>query len=639
MGKDIQTITKNPDKKKEFMKQVLNDLKALEYMLQNNMFEKDRVRIGAEQELDFVDKDWNPAPIALEILDDLKENFLTTEYAKFNLEINADPLDFKGKVFSRLKNDLLERLKIVADAAEKRGAKIILTGILPTIKHRHLSIENLTPSPRYETMLNIVNKTRGKNYEFHIKGLDELITRENPTAFGGSFTSFQIHLQSNPDEVVSAYNWAQAISAPILAASVNSPLFLKKRLWQETRIALFQQTTDTRKPYNNQKQENARVFLGNDWVKDSILEVFQEDLSQFKVFVGTEIDEDAMQILEEGGIPKLEALSFYNGTIYRWNRVCYGVTEGKPHLRIENRILPAGPTIEDQIANTAFWTGMMSGMPKKYASIADKISFDKVKSNFYKAARYGLDVQFDWVKNTTISAKELILDELLPIAREGLEKNNINKNEIDHYLGIIQKRVESEKTGAKWMLDNYNRLKDKTSPDEAASNITAAIVKRQLNGKAVHEWSSVRTGEGGIKSIRSWTIEQIMSKNLYTIQQDDLLEMAANIMKWKNISHLPVEGKNGKLIGLLTRKSLFKILIENDYNPSDTFVKDVMLKDLVTVHPDDLIINAIQLMLDFKITCLPVIENNNLAGIVTEHDFVRFSKHLFQQMDKLDNKS
>ena len=634
MGKDILTVIKNPGQKKEFMKQVLNDMKALEYMLENGLFEKDKVRIGAEQELDFVDKDWNPSPIALEILEEVKEEFLTTEYAKFNLEINADPHEFKGKVFSKLKEDLLKKLQPVIEAANKRDANIILTGILPTLKRRHLSLENLTPSPRYQTMLNIVNKSRGKSYEFHIKGLDELITRENPTVFGGSFTSFQVHLQVDPDDVVPLYNWAQAISGPILAASVNSPLFLKKRLWQETRIALFQQTTDTRKPYKNHKEENARVLLGNDWVRDSIMELFQEDLSQYKVFVGTEIEEDAMDTLKNGGVPKLDALSFHNGTIYRWNRVCYGITNGKPHLRIENRILPSGPTIEDQLANTAFWTGMMRGMPRKYATINNKIEFDKIKSNFYKAARYGLDVQFDWVNNTKISAKELILDELLPVARQGLEKSGITKKEINHYLGIIEKRVDTGKTGAKWMLDNFNRIKDKTSNDEASVSVTAGIVKRQLNDKPVHEWSSVRIGEAGVRSCRSWTIEQVMSKNLYTVQPDDLVEMAANIMKWKNIRHLPVENKNGDLVGLLTQKSLFKFLVENKAEISDTIVKDVMLKDLVTVNPDDLIINAIQLMLDFKITCLPVIDNNNLAGIVTEHDFVQFSKHLFQQMDK-----
>jgi CBS domain-containing protein/gamma-glutamyl:cysteine ligase YbdK (ATP-grasp superfamily) len=634
MGKDILTIMKNPGQKQEFMRHLLNDLKALEYMLKNDLFEKNITRIGVEQELDFVDKDFNPAPIAMEVLEELDVEYLTTEYAKFNLEINVDPMELKGKVLSELSQDLLEKLNKVTRSAKKRGCDIILTGILPTLRRNHLSMDNLTPNPRYETMLDVVNKSRGKNYEFHIKGLDELITRENPTIFGGSFTSFQIHLQENPAEIVSQYNWAQAISGPILASAVNSPLFLKKRLWQETRIALFQQTTDTRKPYENHKQENARVQLGSQWVKDSILEVFQEDLSQYKIFVGNETTENAMEVLENGGVPKLNALSFHNGTIYRWNRVCYGVTENKPHLRIENRILPAGPTLEDQIANAAFWIGMMKGMPKKYANIADKLDFDKAKSNFYKAARYGLDVQFDWIKNTQVTAKELILDELLPIAEEGLKKCGINEDDISKYLFIIEKRVSTGKTGAKWMLDNFNRLKEKISPDEAVANITATTIKRQLKDKPIHDWTSVRTGEAGIRSCRTWTIERIMSKNLYTVQPDDLLEMAANIMMWKNIRHLPVESKSGKIVGLLTQKSLFKYMVETKCNIDEVAVKDVMLKELVTVNPDDLILHAIQLMLDFKITCLPVIDNNNLAGIVTEHDFVKFSKQLFQQMEK-----
>ncbi|HKK38613.1 MAG TPA: hypothetical protein VJ949_04310, partial [Cryomorphaceae bacterium] len=408
------------------MKKVLQDIDAMKLLLEKDLFERDKIRIGAEQELHLIDADYNPAPLAMKVMEEMNDTRLASEYALFNLEINAEPLDFSDTVFSELQENIRYKLDQISQVSSKYKAKVLLTGILPSLKRKHLELENLTPNPRFRIMLDIVNESRGRDYEFHIEGQDQLITRENPVVFGGALTSFQVHLQIDAHRAGEFYNWAQAIAGPVLAASANSPIFLNKRLWQETRIALFRQTADTRKPYHNPRAEKSRVFFGEKWVDGSILSQFREDILRYEPLVAVEVKENSLQAITENKIPRLEALNFFTGTIYRWNRTCYGITDGRPHLRIENRFIPSGPTLVDQIANAAFWIGLMLGMKGKYAEVKDHMEFDSARKNFYKAAKYGLDVHFDWLDGRNLTARQLILDELLPLSRKALEENGVH---------------------------------------------------------------------------------------------------------------------------------------------------------------------------------------------------------------------
>ena len=638
MGQKQTKIIKTAKERKSFMQYVLRDLKALEMMLEKDMFEKGIKRIGAEQELNFVDKSWRPAPIAMEVLKDLPKDFFTTEYAKFNLEINSRPVEFNKNCLTDLKNDLVGKLDQVRTLAGKHEARVVLTGILPTIRKSDVGIDALTPEPRFEALFNIVLNAKEEDYEYNIKGIDELITRDNLSVFGGTMTSFQVHLQIAAKEILKKFNWAQAISGPLLAAATNSPMFLGKRLWRETRIALFQQTTDVRKPYMNLKEEDARVSFGHDWLKESIMEEFQDDVARHTAYLSTKVDEDSVEMVENGEIPNLKALTFHNGTIYKWNRACYGVTEGKPHLRIENRILPSGPTMEDQIANAAFWIGVMNGMPKEYDQIHKKIAFDEVKNNFLKAAQMGLEVQFKWINNKLIPAHDLILNELLPMAKAGLLKEKVSKISVDHYLGIIRDRVETGMTGSQWMLDSYAKLSKKTNADEALVATTAAMVRRQDRDIPVHKWKAASISDAGGWKNRIYRIDQIMSTNLYTVRDEDVVDLAAHIMNWKSIGHIPVENKKGKLIGLITKDALINYLVNNFNNEMEALsVKDIMIKDLITVEPEMNITEAIKLMLDNNLSCLPVCQDNKIIGIVTEHDFITVSKKLFSELSDLNN--
>ena len=630
-------IIQSEEERQTFMTHLLDDIRAFEAMLANNQFESGVQRIGAEQEMVFVDSTFCPAFVGPEIYRKLDKPFITTEYARFNLEINLSPLRFEGHCLTQMKKELLDKLKLVIDEAHERDVEVVLTGILPTIRPADTKPEAMTQEPRYLAMLENVNRIRGDQYEFNIKGLDELITRNNPSTFGGCMTSFQVHLQIEPQTIVDSYNWAQLITAPTLACATNSPVFLGKRLWHETRIALLRQTTDTRKPYANQKNEEARVSFGSAWIQESIAEMFHQDVAGYKAFLTKPIQEQATHILEQGGIPKLEALSFHNGTIYRWNRVCYGQTEGKPHLRIENRVLPAGPTVEDEIANMAFWLGLMKGLPDQYCNLSQKIPFDQAKENFLKAAQLGVEVQFSWLDERLVSAQELILDELLPIARQGLQQANIDEEESQHYLKIIKQRTERARTGSRWILGSYQHLREQsTHDDEAWIAITAGLLERQKSDQPVHTWQLASVQEAGDWRNRFRTLEQVMTQTLYTVQEDDIVDLATHMMTWKKIGHVPVENQ-GVLVGIITKDAIISYMTDHHgQDISQLPVREIMVRDLITAPPTMPLTEAIELIVDSKISCLPVVKDDRLIGIVTEHDFIHISRLLYQELDKQD---
>jgi CBS domain-containing protein len=617
----------------EFMRCLLKDIKALEQMLKAGVFEEGVERIGAEQEFCFVDHSWRPAPIAMEFLRRANDEHFTTEHAKFNMEINLDPLPFKGDCLCKMERQLDELIIKARESARGEGADIVLVGILPTIRRMDLGLDNLTPLPRYQALSEMLRELRGELFEFRIKGTDELIVKHESTMFEGCNTSFQVHLQVHPNDFVKKYNWAQAVAAPVLAAATNSPMFLGRRLWRETRIALFQQSIDVRGSSYHLQEKRPRVTFGSSWVRDTVLEIFREDIARHRVLLRADITEDPMQSLAQQKVPSLEALRVHNGTIWRWNRPCYGLTEGQPHLRIENRILPAGPTVIDEVANAAFWLGLMKGLTQEYERIDQLLDFDDVRMNFLKASRMGLGARFVWTKNQRVHADTLILKELLPIAREGLTQAKIRKRDIERYLDTIEQRVRSGKTGSQWILDSYSALKEQGTKDEALVALTAAIVNRQRKPTPVHEWKLATLDEAGSWLNRYWRVEQIMSTDLFTAQAEDLVDFAASIMNWQHVRHVPVEDDQGTLMGLVTSGILLRYYGDRwTEDKMELTVGDLMIREPVTVFPETLTLDAIALMRKHRIGCLPVVRDKKVVGIITEHDFLNMSKHLLREL-------
>lgn len=635
MGSEKVKLVQDAASRHSHSRQLLRDLKALQYMLDHDMFESDVYRIGAEQEFCFVDQNWRPAPIISQMLELLPDPHFTTEFARFNMELNLDPISFSGGCLSELERTLSGYLQQAENAAQQLGAHVLLTGILPTIRFRDLTPDNLTPLPRYRALVELLHQLRGGLFEFRIDGPDTLVINDGLALFEGSNTSFQVHLQVSPRDFASLYNWSLAVTGPILSACTNSPLLLGRRLWRETRVALFQQSIDTRSSSELMRERSPRVCFGTGWVDKSVTELFKEDIARYQVMLASTREEDALAVLAEGKAPHLYGLNVHNGTVYRWNRPCYGITDGRPHLRIEMRALPAGPSIVDEIANAAFWLGLMRGMPPKYADIAHKLDFDYAKENFFKAARHGLGSYLWWISNgrpLRVPAPQLIREELLPIAREGLQKAGVFQDDIDRYLGIIAERVDTGQTGSQWQLSSFDGLKKTGGKDEALVATTAAMFYRQLSGEPVHRWALALLEEAGNWVNRYSTVEQVMSTDLFTVNESDAIDFAANLMDWRNIRHLPVEDERGQMVGLLTSKLLLRFYSQTEHHPVKATVGEVMLREVITVSPETTTLDALDLMREKEVACLPVVRNGNLVGLVTEHDFTKMACNMLREL-------
>ena len=623
-------------KSQAFMKALLEDLRALEHMIATGRFESGVSRIGAEQEMFLVDRNMRPAPISLEVLDQARDSRLTTEIARFNLEANLTPLSLTGRCFQRMENELNELLSLVRKSAETFGADVLLSGILPTLQKSDLTLENLAPIPRYAQLNAGVIRLRGGPFSIHIKGLDELQITHDNIMMESCNTSFQVHFQTSPAEFAPHYNIAQAITAPVLVAAVNSPLLFGHRLWQETRVALFQHSTDSRSRPQLARSQPTRVSFGDKWIKNSVVELFHDQISRFRPIMITQPDEDPFQLLARGETPLLSALRMHNGTVWRWNRACYGVADGIAHLRIENRALPSGPTVQDEMANTAFFVGLMVALPHEHGEIAKRLSFDDAKGNFFAAARHGLNAQLRWLDGKSLSATSLILNELLPLARAGLKEAKVDSNDIDKYLDVLEGRVRSGQTGAQWMLNSLASLKGHKGhePGDMGTRIlTSTILARQKEDKPVHEWKLAEAGEFDDWSQSYQTVGQFMSTDLFTVRPDDLVDLAASVMDWRHIRHVPVEDEDGRLVGLVTHRGLLRLLRRGSNAPegSSMTVREIMKANPTSVSSTTPTLEAIEIMRGSKIGCLPVVDDNQLVGIVTSYDFLTATANLFKQ--------
>lgn len=632
MGSDKVKLAEKA-KLQEFLVHILRDVKALEYMLDNKMFETDIVRIGAEQELCLLDKNWKPAMLNMQVLEKANNPAFTTELAQFNLEMNINPEEFTDRCLSKMEVEIGRYIQFLDKAAGNFNAQLILTGILPTVRKHDLNEVYLTPKPRYKALVEALKELRGENVELKIQGIDELITKHGSILVEGCNTGFQVHLQVAPDDFVRKYNIAQAITGPVMSVATNSPLLFGQRLWHETRIALFQQSIDVRTIGDNLRNRSARVMFGNSWVQGSILDIYREDIMRFRVLLASsEAVEDPFEVLEKGGVPKLGALQIHNSTVYRWNRPCYGITNGKPHLRIENRVFPSGPTVKDEIANSALWLGLMNSLDSYYPDITKVLDFEDAKANFIMAARNGLNTTFSWIGGKKVHAPDL-LKELIPIAIEGLRKAKIDDDDIGKYMGILEERIRTGQTGSQWILKSYNKLLKITSREEARSAITAAIVKRQKSGEAVHDWQLAALDEIAGWNPTSLLVEDFMQTDLFTVFEDDAIELVAEIMDWQRLKYVPVENSSGKLIGLVTARLVLRFLLQNYYltdpkHQKKFTVKELMIENPVVIDPDASLKYAIEIMQENRIGCLPVVRKGELLGIITEQDYLKVAGRL-----------
>ncbi len=634
MGEQNVILPRSQKDIQNFTKLLLNDTQALEKMLFDQLFELKPIRIGAEQEFNLIDKHFKPACLNLEVLEKINDELFTTELARFNLECNIPPLEFKGTCLTDMEKTIKGLLSKVQSVAAEFDTDIIMTGILPTIRKSDVKLSNITPIPRYKALMEAILNLRGESsLPLNIRGIDELMMRHSSPMIEASNTGFQVHLQVTPDDFPLKYNIAQAIAGPAMAAATNSPLLFGKRLWKETRIALFQQSVDTRVTKDHLRDRNARVMFGNDWVRKSILEIYREDIMRFRILLSTTLGKDSLKVLEKGGIPDLKALQVHNSTVYRWNRPCYGVAGGKPHLRIENRVLPAGPTVLDEMANASLWLGLLNGMSSEYPDLIERMDFADAKANFLKVCRNGLDVTFTWLNGKKYNAADLMKNELIPLAKEGLKKQKINPKDINRYMDVLEGRIETRKTGSQWMLDSYSKLLKTTTKDEAILAITASTLKNQKTEEPVHKWPYATVSDLEGSEFSSITVESFMTTDLLTVQKKDIIDLAVEMMSNGRIRYIPVEDENGCLVGLLTSNRIIRYFSKKHiYKRKMVLVEDIMIKKPFTISPDETIENALKIMETKVIGSLPVVQGDQLVGIIMEQDFLKISSRLLNRL-------
>jgi CBS domain-containing protein len=640
MGEQKVTLLNDQRNMNRFIRMLLDDVEAMEHMLEHDWFESDISRIGAEQEMVLVNKStFKPSSVAVEALTAMEHlPWVESELAKFNLEITLDPRVFAGDALAAMEAEIRSKLSQIAKFLDPMETAILLTGILPTLRKYDMEGHNLTPKRRYKALMDAIkDQNQGRFHELRLLGIDELLIKHNTPFIEACNTSFQVHLQIAPQDFVQMYNISQAVTAPILAIAANSPIVFGRRLWHETRIAMFQQSLDTRASNEHMRESSARVSFGTDWIHDSILDIYKEDIARFRPMLSGDEIENSLDCIRKGEVPKLRALQVHNSTVYRWNRPCYGVSpNGKPHLRIENRVLAAGPSVLDEMANAALWLGAMKGYQNRGLDARAEVSFSDVKDNFAKAARYGIDTKFSWFNDQKISAVELLQSEIIEVAREGLELMKINGDDITKYLNVIKGRADKHMTGARWMLRTFTHLISKIPRDEAITALTAGIMENQSQSKPVHEWKTSEESDLIHYKPSALRVDEFMKADLFTVQGDDLIDLIGEMMVWKRLRYVAVENRSGELIGLVSERTMLKHLLKMRKNNSTKMLTaaEIMITEVHTVDPEASILEALRLFKEHGVRCLPVVRQKQLIGMITEQNFLEITSRLITRLDQ-----
>ncbi|MGP4095622.1 glutamate--cysteine ligase [Nonomuraea sp. KM90] len=485
MGRDVPVVVFSRDDRRKYREKVRRCLDVFAQMLRESRFEFDRPLAGLEIELNIVDARGEAAMRNAQVLDAIAQPDWATELGQFNVEINIEPQELAGDGARRLEDDVRARLNHAEERARSEGGHLVLIGILPTLREQDIGEGTLSANPRYRLLNEQIFAARGEDLHLAIEGVERLDTHADSVAPEAACTSVQLHLQVSPETFAANWNAAQVIAGPQVAVAANSPYLFGRELHRETRIALFEQATDTRPAELKAQGVRPRVWFGERWIT-SVFDLFEENVSYYPALLPLCEDEDPRTELERGHIPHLHELTLHNGTIYRWNRPVYAVVNGVPHLRVENRVLPAGPSVVDIAANAAFYYGLMRVMPYDERPIWSQMSFRAAEDNLGAAARHGLDARLYWPGMGEVPAAELILRRLLPMAHDGLVKWGVHGPVADRLLSVIEGRCLSGRTGATWQVDRVRAQGG--DRHEALRAMTLEYIERMHTNEPVHTW-------------------------------------------------------------------------------------------------------------------------------------------------------
>jgi hypothetical protein len=489
VGEDVTATVFSREDRQHYREKVKACLDVFARMLSDARFEADRHSFGLEVELNLTDEAGDPQMCNAKVLEAIADADFQTELAQFNVEINVRPHRLDGEVLAEVERDLRSSLNAAEEKAREIGAHMMIVGILPTVAPEHLSADALSANPRYALLNEQIFAARGEDLHLAITGVERLSTYADTIAPEAACTSVQLHLQVAPEDFARHWNAAQAIAGVQLAVGANAPFFFGKELWRETRIALFEQATDTRPEELKHQGVRPRVWFGERWIT-SIFDLFEENVRYFPALLPVSDDEDPVATLERGDVPRLPELRLHNGTIYRWNRPIYEVVRGRPHLRVENRVLPAGPTVADIMANAALYYGLLRTLADADRPVWSQMSFAAAEDNFHAGARDGIEASVYWPGVGEVPVTELLLRRLLPMAHEGLERSGVAASDRDRLLGIIEQRCLLGVNGASWQAAAFHHHYETGKLDRADALRAMTRHYRELMhaNVPVHEW-------------------------------------------------------------------------------------------------------------------------------------------------------
>jgi gamma-glutamyl:cysteine ligase YbdK (ATP-grasp superfamily) len=489
MGHNVSFATFTRDDRVRYRHKVRRCLDVFASMLDDFRFDADRPMTGLELEVNLIDADGEPAMRNAEVLADLADPTFKTELGQFNLEINVAPRLLAGSGFEDYAQELHTSLSRADERARKADARLVLIGILPTITEGHAVLENLSSDSRYQVLNEEIVSARGGDFALDIGGVERLRTYTDSIAAEAACTSAQLHLQVAPEDFANYWNAAQAIAGVEVAVGANSPYLFGKRLWAETRIALFEQSTDTRPEELKAQGVRPRVWFGERWIT-SIFDLFEENVRYFPALLPICAEEDPVEALRSGAVPSLSEMRLHNGTIYRWNRPVYDIMNGRPHLRVENRVLPAGPTVTDMLANAAFYFGLVRQLAEADRPVWTQLTFSLAEENFHAAAREGLSANMYWPRVGELRATDLVLERLLPRAYEGLDRFGVDPAIRDRLLGIIEQRCVTGVNGATWQTAMVDSLQDNRGMSRPAAlrEMLRRYAELVATDAPVHTW-------------------------------------------------------------------------------------------------------------------------------------------------------
>jgi gamma-glutamyl:cysteine ligase YbdK (ATP-grasp superfamily) len=492
MGRDVPAIVVSQQDRRAYREKVRLCLDVLARMLRESRFEIEPQQVGLEIELNLVDKQGLPSMKNTEVLSAIADPAWASELGQFNLEINVPPRPMVGDALSQLENSVRRSLNHAGRRALETGSRLVMVGILPTLSQGDVGEQAMSASPRFRLLNEQMFAARGEDMRISIEGPERLLTHVDTITPEAACTSVQFHLQVSPETFSSYWNAAQAVAGIQVALAANSPFLFGRELWRETRITLFEQVTDTRPEELKEQGVRPRVWFGDRWIT-SVFDLFEENLRYFPALLPLSEDEDPEAALDRGEAPQLAEMTLHNGTVYRWNRPVYAVVDGKPHLRVENRVLPAGPTVADVLANAAFYYGLIRALAYADRPIWTQMSFSAAAENLVEGARHGIDARVFWPGLGEVPVTELALRRLIPLAFDGLRAWGVEPADASRLLGIVEQRCLTGRNGATWQVNAVHALDRGGRGDrqEALRLMTQGYIERMGSNQPVHAWPDI----------------------------------------------------------------------------------------------------------------------------------------------------